>query len=123
MLEDSLSIAPRHEWSLFCNREKFDLVVLYDDASESFGTDTSPLSQVTKVIYEKEFRKNLKRMPVLLVGGINAWKRDFGGSEVVGDGSGAPVLSPSPKKTMSPGIAPILSPSLSGMHAWHHVYT
>ena len=82
MIEDSLIVAPRDEWILFCDRDKFDLVAIYDDASETPGPSEAPLSRLERAIYETAFRK-IKTVPVLLVGGLNAWKREFGEREVV----------------------------------------
>lgn len=76
-LEDSLSVAPRQESALFLNRDKFDLLVIYDEDSESFGRPGSPLSLVVRVIFENEFRRVLKKPPVILVGGMRAWKAAF----------------------------------------------
>lgn len=87
-IEDSLAVAPRHEWALFTNREKFDLVVLYDNASEAFGPAGSPLAALVKAIYETEFRKMLKKSPVQLVGGFEAWKKEFGREGVEGGEGG-----------------------------------
>jgi ubiquitin carboxyl-terminal hydrolase 8 len=82
-IEDSLSVAPRDEWVLFCNRDKFDLIAIYDDASETPGPPDAPLAKLIRAIYETAFRKILKRVPVLLVGGLEAWKREFGDQELV----------------------------------------
>jgi ubiquitin carboxyl-terminal hydrolase 8 len=76
-------IAPRQEASLFDNRDKFDLVTVYDGSSRSFGDTNSPLSTLVRVISEQAFRKILKRMPMMLVGGIEAWKREVGQTELV----------------------------------------
>lgn len=73
-LEDSLSVAPQEEYALFRNRDKFDLVVLYDADSENYGPAISPMSAAVRIIYETAFRRALKRNPVLLVGGLRAWK-------------------------------------------------
>ena len=73
-LEDSLSVAPQKEYSLFRNRDKFDLVVLYDTDSGGYGSAISPMSAVVRIIYETAFQRILKRNPVLLVGGLRAWK-------------------------------------------------
>lgn len=73
-LEDSLSVAPRHESALFRNRNQFDLVFMYDESSESFGASISPMSIAVRVIYEYEFNKMLKKPPIILVGGFKAWK-------------------------------------------------
>lgn len=90
MIEDSLSIAPQNERIPFSNRDKFDLVVMYDDASADFGPANSPFMSLGRAIYENAFRKMLKKIPVLLVGGLQAWKAEFGEDEVVkGDGTRA----------------------------------
>ena len=85
-IEDSLTVAPRDESVLFRNRDKFDLIVIYDDASETPGPQDAPISNLIRAIYVNAFRKILKRVPVLLIGGIQAWKREFGVQEVRGLG-------------------------------------
>ena len=87
MLEDAMVVAPRHEASLFGNRDKFDLVVVYDGSSESFGAANTPLSILVRVISEKAFQKVLNRMPMMLVGGFEAWKREIGNTELRGESS------------------------------------
>ena len=82
MIEDSLIVAPRDEWISFCDRDKFDLVAIYDDTSETPGPSDAPLSRLERAIYETAFRK-IKSVPVLLVGGLDAWKREFGEREIV----------------------------------------
>jgi ubiquitin carboxyl-terminal hydrolase 8 len=57
--------------------------VIYDDASESPGPPDAPLARLVRAIYETAFRKILKRVPVLLIGGIDAWNREFGEQELV----------------------------------------
>ena len=59
-IEDALSISPRDECTLFANRDKFDLVAMYDDSSESLGDQGSPLHSLSRAIYEQSFRKFLK---------------------------------------------------------------
>ncbi|EPQ56117.1 hypothetical protein GLOTRDRAFT_137950 [Gloeophyllum trabeum ATCC 11539] len=88
-IEDSLSIAPRSESMLFANRDKFELVVLYDDASESYGLQNSPFNKLVGAIYERAFKKMLRKMPVLLVGGLQAWKAAYPEDVVSGGGSGS----------------------------------
>jgi ubiquitin carboxyl-terminal hydrolase 8 len=134
-IEDSLTIAPRDESVLFRNRDKFDLIVIYDDASETPGPPDAPISNLIRAIYVNAFRKILKRVPVLLIGGIHAWKQAFGVQEVRGLGvedvpvplsvplvqsatevnmSPSPQLPPPPQlpqlsRTSPPGV-PTLSP-------------
>ncbi|PBK69086.1 hypothetical protein ARMSODRAFT_175019 [Armillaria solidipes] len=93
-LMKALIISPPSEVSLFANREKFDYVVLYDWNSTSFGPLDSPLSVLVQTIYEREFTRMLKHAPIILVGGLEAWKKEFGEAEVTkGDGE---VVKPSP---------------------------
>ena len=56
---------------------------MYDDASETPGPPDAPLAGLIRAIYETAFRKILKRVPVLLIGGLEAWKREFGDQELV----------------------------------------
>jgi hypothetical protein len=103
-IEDSLSVAPRDEWVLFCNRDKFDLIAIYDDASETPGPPDAPLSRLIRAIYETAFRKILKRVPVLLIGGLEAWKREFGDQELVVEQ--APVAPVAPVPVTTPLVSP-----------------
>ncbi|KAF8628722.1 hypothetical protein AX17_005944 [Amanita inopinata Kibby_2008] len=82
MLEDAMVIAPKQEQSLFTNRDKFDLVAVYDQSSTTFGAYNTPLSVLVRAIKEQSFRKVLKRMPMMLVGGFEAWKQVNGDLEV-----------------------------------------
>ncbi|KAI5123494.1 hypothetical protein M0805_008862 [Coniferiporia weirii] len=76
-LEDALSVAPQSENMLFKNRDKFDLVVMYDADSESFGPSIAPMSVAVRIIYETAFRRMLKKPPVILVGGLRAWRAAY----------------------------------------------
>ncbi|KAI0738660.1 cysteine proteinase [Daedaleopsis nitida] len=89
-IEDALSISPRNEATLFANRDKFDLVAIYDDSSENFNDPGAPVSLLFQAIYEKAFRKFLRHMPMLLIGGIQAWKREYGDAELSRAGSASP---------------------------------
>ncbi|KAI9440817.1 cysteine proteinase [Lactarius indigo] len=108
-IEDSLTVAPRDEWVLFCNRDKFDLIAIYDDASETPGPPDAPLSRLEHAIYETAFRKILKRVPVLLIGGLEAWKREFGERElVVAEASVLPPALPPTEVFVPPSPQPQL---------------
>jgi len=76
-------VGPRTEASLFENRDKFDLVAVYDQSSKTFGDASSPLSVLIRIISETAFKKILKRMPMMLIGGLDAWKQEFGSSEII----------------------------------------
>ncbi|PFH50295.1 hypothetical protein AMATHDRAFT_4113 [Amanita thiersii Skay4041] len=102
MLEDAMVIAPKQEQSLFMNRDKFDLVAVYDNNSTTFGAPTGPLQVLVRAIKEQAFKKMLKRMPMMLMGGIAAWKHEFGDSEVVkGYSSLSSLQSPKPTQSLN----------------------
>ncbi|ESK87571.1 ubiquitin-specific protease [Moniliophthora roreri MCA 2997] len=81
-LEDSMVIAPAQEATAFKNRDKWDLVVVYDQKSIDFGGLDSLLNVLIGAISERAFKKPLRRMPMILVGGLDAWKAEMGLQEV-----------------------------------------
>ncbi|BFZ59662.1 ubiquitin-specific protease doa4 [Saitoella coloradoensis] len=77
-LEDALVLNPHHEIELFSRRNEFDLVVYYDDDSRSLNARPE-LTALNTAIYElAHWRKYLVRSPLLLVGGLSAWKEAGG---------------------------------------------
>ncbi|KAF9224073.1 cysteine proteinase [Gyrodon lividus] len=109
-LEDSLNVAPREEWVLFQNRDKFDIVALYDTSSNAYD-GTGPLSAFVRAVFEQPYRKFLRNTPMLLVGGLQAWKQQFGDEEVV---RGAPDRTQgSPTSTLENGTNSISGSILS----------
>ncbi len=122
MLDDTMVIAPRQEQSLFANRDKFDLVAVYDQDSTTFKT---PINVLLRIINERAFKKMLKKMPMMLVGGLDEWKRKFGESEVVKGESGFPRSPKSPQSpnptsdsslsSSSPAMQLSISPSQNGL--------
>lgn len=100
-LEDSLFIAPREEWVLFQNRDKFDLVVLYDASSETYDV-TGPLSAFVQAVFDNAFRKFLRHKPVLLLGGLEAWKQTFSDEVIRGVPGGT---RSSPNSILENGIS------------------
>ena len=93
---------------MFLNRDKFDLVVIYDEASTTLGSSDSPLSVLVHLIGEQAVEKMLKRVPMLLVGGITALRKELGGSESVPEG----ILAPEPQKSFPTDGQWFSSPSL-----------
>lgn len=84
-IEGSLSISPDEEEGLFMARDRFDLVVYYDQASSNTGFLQTPRTEKDKklrILYEAlvEFNieKPLKMPPILLTGGIEAWTELLG---------------------------------------------
>ncbi|RUS15656.1 hypothetical protein BC937DRAFT_92172, partial [Endogone sp. FLAS-F59071] len=72
---------PDFEQVLFSERVCFDLIVYYDRNSTSiipsitdYGYSNGYLKNLKSAIYETEFLKILPRIPVLLVGGFEAWR-------------------------------------------------
>ncbi|GAA5916849.1 uncharacterized protein JCM6883_000088 [Sporobolomyces salmoneus] len=94
-IEDALALSPSHEASLFAARQYYDLVIIYDRSStalpQSPPTNTTSSAQrvlfnLTTAIYEREFSKSLKRQPMLLRGGWEAWEKQVGAYGSVGSG-------------------------------------
>ncbi|KAJ7580153.1 ubiquitin carboxyl-terminal hydrolase 4 [Mycena floridula] len=110
-LEDAMSLLPAKERPMFNNRDKFDLVVVYDDNSTSFGDANSPLSVLIQAIFERAFKKILKRNPMMLIGGFEAWKRDVGDNEIVKGDRSTLVEAPKPM-TPSTSMNSVSSPPL-----------
>lgn len=71
--------------SPFHNRHLYDLVVIYDGASTGWTAPGAEGAQaVNRAVYEREFGgKMLKRAPVLLVGGWEAWSASNGGRQAM----------------------------------------
>ncbi len=80
-LEERLIISPESEQALFERRNEFDLIVYYDQSTRSnrylsgprATTNASALRALHDTIYEFNYCKELKRPPVLLIGGLDAW--------------------------------------------------
>ncbi|KDE05592.1 hypothetical protein MVLG_04087 [Microbotryum lychnidis-dioicae p1A1 Lamole] len=94
-LESALTLSPNHEQRLFAARNCYDVVIIYDRASTTLPTlaphSTSSEAQrvlwnLVAAIYEREFQKSLKRQPVLLKGGWEAWEMHVSSKEAEGDG-------------------------------------
>jgi ubiquitin carboxyl-terminal hydrolase 8 len=78
MIEGAQVISPSTEQVLFKNRSRFDLIIMYDEKSTSLGHPMSPMSSLSRSIFEKEFHRPLKRPPMVLIGGLKAWKAAIG---------------------------------------------
>lgn len=82
-LEERLVVSPEHEQSLFERRNEFDMVVYYDQQTDSVsylagspvGTSAPHLRALHDTLYEFNAYKPLKdgRPPALLLGGLDAW--------------------------------------------------
>ncbi|KAI7872098.1 hypothetical protein BDF14DRAFT_1756361 [Spinellus fusiger] len=68
---------PECDQEIFKERNKFDLVVYYDKKSEDMDQNDA-LKNLRRAIYEHEYSKKLRYMPMLLVGGLEAWTSTIG---------------------------------------------
>lgn len=85
-LQDALVLSPEVEQNIFLNRNKYDLVVYYDQATTSDRFLSRPSTEreyklrfLYDALYEYNQDKPLQRPPILLMGGIEAW------TDLVGD--------------------------------------
>jgi len=69
--------SPDVERELFMKRDTFELIIVYDEKSQSIN-DSESLSKFLKIMSQKSFEKPLKREPVFLRGGIQSWISNFG---------------------------------------------
>ncbi|CAG8457041.1 4366_t:CDS:2 [Ambispora gerdemannii] len=102
-LEQRLILSPENERALFAARNTFDLIVYHDQnsvdnpgvtskPSASQNLDNNPMRDLVDAIWITAFGKSLKRIPVLLTGGFDAWRRmvgDAGIERIENRGAGA----------------------------------
>ena len=76
-LGESMVINPDSEQALYEQRHDFDLIVFYDQSSSTLKSAGSGADEIllhfSKAVYEYDYEKRLKRRPMLLVGGLDAW--------------------------------------------------
>jgi hypothetical protein len=108
VIEGSQVISPPTEQVLFKNRSRFDLIVMYDESSTSLGSVSSPISALSRSIFENEFHRPLKRPPMLLIGGLKAWK------EVIGEDGILKRVSPSSSAGSLPTNGHAIPPNQTG---------
>ncbi|KAI9835887.1 MAG: hypothetical protein M1819_001785 [Sarea resinae] len=80
-LEERLVISPDVEQALFERRDQFDLVVYYGQSTSSnqylsnapSNSEALALKALHAALYEFSFEKHLRRPPILLAGGLEAW--------------------------------------------------
>ncbi|KAK9473563.1 uncharacterized protein V1510DRAFT_414376 [Dipodascopsis tothii] len=117
-LEDALVMSPDAEQALFARRDQFELVVFYDQDTKRLeghtptgSTQQNALANLVDTIYTTESRRMLRRHPVLLVGGVEAWVEHCGlgslaqtrtGTEPAPRASGPRVPSKAPTTLYAP---------------------
>jgi ubiquitin carboxyl-terminal hydrolase 8 len=105
-IADSMVVAPDAELALFDRRETFDMVVFYDQSStkvnslNSTGSENENyLHNFTSAVYDFGYEKRLKRRPMLLVGGLDAWVDLMGHNSLKTSAISTPALRRTTKPT------------------------
>ncbi|KAF9101438.1 ubiquitin-specific protease doa4 [Mortierella sp. GBA35] len=127
--ERGLFNSPPEERQFFADRANYDLVIYYDQNSQE--KEHSPtLCTLFRALHDLEFGRPLKRRPVFLIGGFDAWLETAGMDWVEGhDVDAAKSLHPSPLSSQNssqsgmyrPGSTPI--PSDHHQHQQHAILT
>lgn len=107
-IEDSLVVAPDAERKRFLTRHEYDAVVLCDESSVSISASPA-LTSLMRAVYEVEFKKILRNIPIILVGGVSAWRNELGAGEIIASGAETSLAAPGSSRTSvftSAGFAP-----------------
>ncbi|KAM5346791.1 hypothetical protein ACJ41O_009796 [Fusarium nematophilum] len=77
-ISESLVLSPNQEQSLFDQRDEYDLVVFYDQDSESIpkhprNSDDLVIVSLHRALVHFNYMKELRHPPKILKGGIDAW--------------------------------------------------
>lgn len=102
---ERLIVSPGAEQALFEQRNEFDLVVYYDQKTRSTaflkgpptGSDAFALRALHDTIYEFNYDKPLRRPPVMLIGGVEAWEDLVGRNGLATSSTAALVGSTRPR--------------------------
>ncbi|KAK6581259.1 hypothetical protein PZA11_005950 [Diplocarpon coronariae] len=96
-LGDSMVIASDSDQALYERRADFDLIVYYDQSSKAIGTSSSTgrdtnstLRDFSAAVFDYGYEKQVKRRPLLLAGGLDAWV-DLLGPNSLASSSNKPV--------------------------------
>lgn len=108
-LEERLVVSPSAELALFEKRNRFDLIVYYDQRTSSNEFLTGPpnsnrapaLRALYDTLYEFNAYKPLRRPPAMLIGGLDAWINSFG-HQALQISSTAILTGLSRKQTLAP---------------------
>ncbi|KAJ2764054.1 ubiquitin-specific protease doa4, partial [Coemansia nantahalensis] len=81
-IASSLALLPDDQQRWFRKRNEFDIVVYVSQKMRSFSDADSPerpaLEHLNSAIYHCEYEKPLRRPPLFLVGGFDAWVQEAG---------------------------------------------
>jgi hypothetical protein len=75
-IKEMLLQNPEAEQTLFAERARFDLIVYYDQNSKNIEIATALLN-LKKVLVESQ-NQLLRRPPMMLIGGFDAWQSSIG---------------------------------------------
>ena len=104
-LEERLVVSPHSELTLFERRNEFDYVVYYDQGttSDQFlrGAPTNKVAFALRLLHdtlhEFNYYKQLRRPPIMLLGGLDAWIDIFGPHSLVKSRTAAQLGSTRPR--------------------------
>lgn len=95
-LGESMVIAPDLEQNLYDQRHEFDLLVFYDQSSDSLnpshlgsGETENTLKDFVSAVFDYGYEKRVKRRPKLLAGGLDAWVDILGSNSLKSSLDGA----------------------------------
>ncbi|KAG0234178.1 ubiquitin-specific protease doa4 [Mortierella sp. GBA43] len=111
LADQGLFNSPPSERKIFSDRATFELVIYYDQNSTELPT-SGPLFNLFTALHDHEFEKPLRRRPVFLIGGFNAWLDSAGMNWVQGHGvDGVRGVSSSNSDASSVSSMPLQSDS------------
>lgn len=119
---------PEAEQIIFAGRHQFDLIVFYDQNSQSIMDEKNrPLGYLRQAIYELEFTKTIQRAPVMLAGGFDAWRSVIGERGVFKYKSSSDdyqnnVESPSSNQQARHWLQNVVSPNYTPVKVHHTLY-
>ncbi|KAG0166461.1 ubiquitin-specific protease doa4 [Apophysomyces sp. BC1034] len=77
-IQKFLSANPKAEQKLFAERDRFDVIVYYDQNSQNIPMAGEAMRSIKAALYELERQKPLRRPPMMLTGGFDMWQTTVG---------------------------------------------
>ncbi|KJZ71151.1 hypothetical protein HIM_09450 [Hirsutella minnesotensis 3608] len=101
-ISESMVLSPNPEQSLFDKRDTYDLVVFYDQSSESVpqiprNSDELVVVSLHRALVHLSYGHDLRRPPRLLNGGLNAWIDFLGPQSLQSTARATPIPSTTPR--------------------------
>ena len=102
-LQDSLVLSPDNEWEMFAQRDQFDYVIYYDQSTPSLeqmrravGQRQLGMNYLRDALVDFNQEKPLRRPPILLKGGLDAWSDLAGPQSLVASETASQVKTGTP---------------------------